>query len=162
MGRASVQDSIRPMAEEGGIMKLVYIAGPFTPTAKQRENGGDAWAAHHIRENILRATNFAIRVAESGHMPVCPHSNTSDPRFLSLQTPAFWYAGTLELMRRCDAIALTDDWQDSNGACREVIEAARMKLMVWESGNVVDDGGWCLLQWSRAAESALRSRGEAP
>ena len=55
-------------------------------------------------------------------------------------------------------MALVETW----GSDERIIEAARMKLMVWESGNVVDDGGWCLLQWSRAAESALRSRGEAP
>lgn len=153
-------------------MKLVYIAGPFTPTAKQleaRANPGNGWAQRlnaaidnnmDIGANIERATALALRVAESGHMPVCPHANTGDPRFLSLQTPEFWYAGTLELLRRCDAIALTDDWQESNGACREVIEAARHGFYEWRP----EDPHLALMHPAQRmrAEAALHSRGQEP
>lgn len=145
-------------------MKLVYIAGPYMPTARQKNDRYDC-AQDAIDENIARAVDLALRVAESGHMPVCPHSNTGDPRFQSLQTPAFWYAGTLELLRRCDAIALTDDWAESNGACREVIEAER-KLGIWQPDGTIR-ASWT--DWATnmkplvdAARMALRSRGQEP
>ncbi len=152
-------------------MKLVYIAGPFTPTSTQRSEilqdwqiGGnkhgipvldEAWA---IRANVDAATALALRVASSSHMPVCPHSNTGDPRFLALQTPEWWYAATLELMRHCDAIALTDDWQESNGACREVIEAHELGLMLWADGELRPTP----LHLHTEAHAALRSRGQEP
>lgn len=145
-------------------MKLVYIAGPFTPTARQRaliaecSPGSQRIAAHNcIRANITKATGLALLVADSGHMPVCPHTNTGHPDFLKLQTPEFWYAGTLELLRRCDAIALTDDWQESNGACREVIEAIRLGKLEWHGGKLHTSP---LYEWTAIA--ALRSRGQEP
>ena len=144
-------------------MKLVYIAGPFAPTRKQRENGADGvmWEPARlraIRENISNATVLAVRVAGSGHMPVCPHSNTGDPAFLALQTPEWWYAATLEMMRRCDAIALTDDWQESDGACREVIEAHELGLTLWADGELRPTP----LHLHTEAHAALRSRGQEP
>ncbi len=152
-------------------MKLVYIAGPFTPTLKQRKEVSDNYESpDHISQrlesqlihvNIARAVTLALRVAESGHMPVCPHSNTGDPRFLSLQTPEFWYAGTLELLRRCDAIALTDDWSESNGACREVIDAKRRSMTVWRDGVMVSVTA-SLETLADRAVAALRSRGQEP
>lgn len=152
-------------------MKLVYIAGPFTPTARQRTliaecRPGSVHASivkqNCIRDNIESATDLALRVADSGHMPVCPHTNTGHPDFLKLKTPEFWYAGTLELLRRCDAIALTDNWQESNGACREVIEAMVKRMSVWVNGKVAD------IDWPQregllvSAGDALHSRGQEP
>lgn len=154
-------------------MKLVYIAGPFSPTARQRTRiaecspGSRRIAEHNcIRANITKAEGLALLVADSGHMPVCPHTNTGHPDFLKLQTPEFWYNGTLELMRRCDAIALVDGWEESNGACREVIEACARKLGRWQDGGVIE------YRWTQgetntrplvdAARAALRSRGQEP
>lgn len=131
---------------------LVYIAGPFTAPTPEG-----------IAANIARATEMALHVAESGCMPVCPHSNTSDPRFLGLQDAAFWYAGTLALMRVCDAIALTDDWQSSDGACREVIEAhSRMytsgQIDYWRDGELLPPR----LLPVEAARAALAAREVTP
>lgn len=143
-------------------MKLVYIAGPFSPTSKQREGGYEA--SVYIRDNIVAATNLAVRVAASGdYLPVCPHTNTGDPRFLDLHDTAWWYAATLELMSRCDAIALTDDWEESNGACREVIEASELGMMLWADGHCgYRLGSWAHDRLRTQAVAALRSRGETP
>lgn len=153
-------------------MKLVYIAGPFSPTQKQRAEAEELSARYSItidpmlpdaiRTNISRATDLAVRVAASGdYLPVCPHSNTGDPRFLELHDPAWWYAATLELMRRCDAIALVDGWEESNGACREFIEACELEKLLWVGG------GHCCYRLGKTwlqtkAVEALRSRGETP
>ncbi len=140
---------------------LVYIAGPLSLTAKQRREYGTC-VAHCIRENITNAAALALRVAESGYMPVCPHTNTgSDPRFWALQTPAFWHRGTLALMRACHAIALVEDWADSDGACREVIDAHSLiytsnQIDLWRDGEILSPR---LLPVDEAL-AALRFRGE--
>lgn len=154
---------------------LVYIAGPLSPTAKQRAEAEERavrygitldnllWSGDtiYIRENIERAAVLALRVAESGYMPVCPHTNTGkDLRFWALQDAAFWYRGTLALMRACHAIALVEDWAESNGACREVIEAHSLiytsnQIDFWRDGEILSPR---LLPVEEAI-AALKARG---
>ena len=92
-------------------MKLVYVAGPLM--------AANDW---EIRENIHRAAALGLEVAKLGCYPVIPHTNTGSV-FIGTITPEFWYAGTLELLRRCDAMILTPDWEDSKGARAEVEDA---------------------------------------
>lgn len=101
-------------------MKLVYVAGPFS--------GPDRAA---VEANIDRAESLGVEVASTGAMPVIPHANTSDPRFETVQKYQFWIDGTLELLRRCDALILTPDWERSNGARGEELEALRMGIPVF-------------------------------
>jgi len=59
----------------------------------------------------------AFGVAELGAMPLCPHTNT---RFFDgTLSGHFWLEGTLELMRRCDAVIFVPGWERSEGSCRE-------------------------------------------
>lgn len=122
----------------GDIVKLVYIAGPYS--------GADRGA---VEANIRRAELLAIRVAELGAMPVCPHTNTSHPAFEHAQPYQFWIEGTLELLRRCDAVLVTADWERSSGARGEVTEAMRRGLRVFRE---VDD----LAEWLASKEKAGR------
>lgn len=96
-------------------MKLVYVAGPYrAPTA---------WG---IEQNIQRARVMGALVAAAGCYPVIPHSNTS--HMDGLAPDELWLEGTLELMRRCDAVVFTFDWPDSSGARAERAEARRIGL----------------------------------
>lgn len=91
-------------------MKIIYIAGPF--------RGPTSWA---IEKNVREAEALGFEVAKLGCMPLIPHNNT---RFFQGElTDEFWLQGTLELLRRCDGIILTDRWRESPGACREVLAA---------------------------------------
>ena len=99
-------------------MKVVYIAGKY--------RGPNAWA---VEQNIRAAEEVAARVWAMGMVALCPHANSrhmegvaSDEHFL---------AGTLELMRRCDAVLLVPNWRDSDGARKEVAEAERLGLPVF-------------------------------
>ena len=98
-------------------MKLVYIAGPY--------RGPNSWA---IEQNIRRAEDVAAQVWKAGLAALCPHANsrhmdgiTTDDNFL---------AGTLEMLRRCDAVLLVYDWKRSSGSRAEVQEAMRLGLPV--------------------------------
>ena len=96
-------------------IKLVFICGPYrAKTAWKRE------------QNVRKAEDKAAEIARAGMFPVCPHSNTR-PYFESIQDDGFWLDGTLELMRRCDAIALVDGWKNSIGALTELNEGLYLK-----------------------------------
>lgn len=102
-------------------MKMIYIAGPF--------RGPSGWA---IKENIHAAEQAAARIIEDGRaFPVTPHSLCA--HFHGHGSDAFWINGTLELMRRCDAIFALSTWEKSIGATGEVAEAMRLGLPVFYS-----------------------------
>lgn len=96
-------------------MKVIYVAGPF--------RGPTQWA---IAENIRVAERLGFEVAKLGAMPLIPHANTA--HFHGHQTEQFWLDGTLELLRRCDAVIFTENWERSSGARGERVEAQRLGL----------------------------------
>jgi hypothetical protein len=94
-------------------MKLIYTAGPYTASTR--------W---DVEKNIRDAEEIAYRIIKMGAFPVCPHANCR--YFEGLQTPEFWYKGTLTLMKKCDAVMLFGDWINSEGAVKEY------KAALWE------------------------------
>jgi len=101
-------------------LRVVYVAGPLF--------GPNDW---EIRRNIHRAASLGYEVAKLGAYPVIPHTNTGSV-FIGTMSPEFWYAGTLELLRRCDAIILVSGWEESRGAVAEIAEAKRLNMPVFE------------------------------
>jgi len=94
---------------------VVYIAGPFR-----------AETAWDVERNIRRAEELAHQVWMAGMVALCPHTNT---RFFDgTGTDRLWLEGTLELLRRCDAVLFTPDWERSSGARAEKEEAERIGI----------------------------------
>ncbi len=99
------------------MIKLVYISGRFTaPTT---------WA---IEQNIRRAEEAGMYVAECGAMPIIPHANTRFFHGLAGTPEKLWYEGTLELLRRCDAVVMVSGYETSKGAMAEYEEALRLRI----------------------------------
>lgn len=99
-------------------MRVVYIAGPF--------RGKTTW---DVAQNVRRAEALGLEVARLGAMPLIPHANTH--LFDGQQTDQFWIDGTLELLKRCDALITTDDWERSSGARGEVAYALANSIPVF-------------------------------
>jgi hypothetical protein len=89
------------------VKAVIYVAGPFR-------------GPHHfaIWRNIMRAADLALEVWKLGAVALCPHMNTFC--FQGAAPDAVWLDGDLELVRRCDGLLVTDDWQRSTGARAEV------------------------------------------
>ena len=100
-------------------MKVIYIAGPC--------RGENAWV---VEQNIRRAEQVGFEVAQLGAMPLIPHTNT---RFFDgTLTGEFWLEGTMELLRRCDAVVFCNGWDFSNGSLAERAEAEQLRLSCFE------------------------------
>lgn len=107
-------------------MRLVYVAGRYrAPTTWERER------------NIQQARLVGAEVAKLGAYPVIPHSNTS--HFDGLADDQFWLDGTMEMLRRCDAVVLVVGWEQSSGTRAEKAEAERLGLPVFST---LDDVEW--------------------
>lgn len=93
-------------------MKLIYIAGPYR---------GDTEA------NILAATRMG-QILKRGQkvFPIVPHVNGDGP-------DGYMLAGTMALMRRCDAVLALPTWQSSQGAVAEIRDADARGLPVFYS-----------------------------
>lgn len=93
-------------------MKLIYVAGPF--------NG-------NIGDNVATAERVACDLVKRFPRfvyPVVPHS--LGRTLYGVQSEEDAYAGTLELLRRCDAVFMVGDWMSSKGATAEKAEAERL------------------------------------
>ena len=123
-------------------MKVIYVAGRFTAP-----NG---WTqAKYIRS--AEVVGFAV--AEAGAMPLMPTSNTRS--FNGTLGEEFWYEGTLELLRRCDAMILTPGWEGSRGVASEIKEADKLGIPVFER---MDE----LKKWLQIREEALPIPAQRP
>lgn len=117
-----------PEPEKKQGMKLVYVAGPYR--SETREG---------VAQNVAAARHVGQLCVRKGWFPVLPTINTAhfDHDFPGLADDQYWLDGTMELMRRCDAVVLVDGWQYSSGAQGEIEEARKLGLKVYANTNVM-------------------------
>lgn len=101
-------------------MKVIFISGAY--------RNGTEWG---LVENIRRAESAAIKLWQQGWVVLCPHKNTA--HFGGLCNDRVWLDGDIELLKRCDAIFMLKNWEQSEGA-REEHELARVldKEIIYE------------------------------
>lgn len=99
-------------------MKVVYIAGKF--------RGANHWEIHR---NVFEAEALALEVWKIGMVAICPHANTA--HFQDTMPDGTWLEGDLEILSRCDALLAVDNWEDSEGAKKEIEFAYEHKIPVF-------------------------------
>jgi hypothetical protein len=99
-------------------MKVVYVAGPFRAST--------AWG---IEQNVRAAEVVALEVWRAGAVALCPHANSR--HYHGAAADELFIEGTLELLRRCDAVLLIKGWKESEGSRGEKREADRLGLPVF-------------------------------
>ena len=104
--------------------KICYVAGPYS--------NDDAL---EIEQNILDAKKAACEVILAGMIPLAPTLNSARFDWYMPEVPVgWWYDATLELLKRCDAIWMFGDWQNSKGAVAEHEWAKANGLRVFPEG----------------------------
>ncbi len=98
-------------------MKLIYVAGRYRSKSKEG-----------VRLNIQAASHVGAIASEKGWYPVIPHTNTAGHEHITDNDDQFYLDGTLELMRRCDAVVMVPGWAQSSGAIGEHNEAHKLGI----------------------------------
>ena len=102
-------------------MKMVYVAGPFRASTP--------WG---IECNVRHAEALALEVWRMGAACLCPHANT---RYFDGAAPDhIWLEGDIEMLSRCDAIVMTDNYENSTGAKAEREYAIEHNIPVYYGG----------------------------
>lgn len=98
---------------------VCYIAGPF--------RGKDSW---EMEQNIRRAEALALEVWRTpGCAAVCPHSNTR--YFQGVLPDERWLDGDLAILKKCDGVLMTPDYQRSYGAKAELLFALNHSIPIF-------------------------------
>lgn len=79
----------------------------------------------------MAAMGLALEVWKLGHAALCPHANTMFFQDADGCADEVWLDGDLEMLKRCDAILVTPDWQRSSGARKEVQYATELGIPVF-------------------------------
>jgi len=99
----------------------IFVSGPYS-----------ADSPDGVAENVRRAAEAGQELLRRGHLPFVPHCMTDGWE----HAPDLAYDDFLQLCLRwlpsCDAVYLLRHWTDSPGATREVEEARRLALFVFE------------------------------
>ena len=102
---------------------MIYIAGPYRNDDPMQ-----------VEQNILNARTAAVMVADRGvYFPVTPHLCTGGFEHVSTASDDFYLAGTLELLKVCQAVLLLDGWELSSGSRVEVCTAINMRIRIFDS-----------------------------
>ena len=133
----------------GGIMKLVYIAGPYRAENRLK-----------VRWNIIKAKQRGVQVILQclNCYPVIPHMNTAEfdfePLLEHVAGDRFYLDGTIALMDKCDAVLLTapDADKHSSGTAGEVARAELLGLPVFRT--LTD-----LKRWANGEHGLARNAG---
>ena len=97
--------------------KIIYVAGPFR-----------AKTAYGIHLNVLKAEAKALELWRDGWVVICPHLNTAN--FQGELPDEVWLEGTMEMLKRCDAVYFLSGWEASEGSKQELKEAERLGMEV--------------------------------
>jgi len=115
-------------------MIVVYVAGPFR---SMNANGKvNAWG---VQKNVMRAMELGLEVFKRGCAAIIPHANTMFFQDADGCADDVWLKADIELLKRSDAILMTDNWKRSSGARAEHDLAVERGIPVLYSVDELDE-----------------------
>jgi hypothetical protein len=95
---------------------LIYVAGKYTG---------------NVDENIAAARQVAIALWEKGHAVICPHLNTAHMEKDCKVSWEDYLKGDFNMISRCDALVMLENWKDSRGATMEAAYATSLGIPIY-------------------------------
>lgn len=105
--------------------KAVFLSGPFRSSTY--------WG---VVQNIRTAELWSLSIWAEGAACLSPHMNTQN--FDGALPDSVWLAGAVELMKRCDCVALLPEWRSSLGTIAERLIALKLGMPVFDLGEEAD------------------------
>lgn len=97
---------------------LIYVAGAY---------------AGNVSANIIKAEQVSISLIKNGWHVFTPHKNTAGYENYEDIPVSTWLDEDLNILARCDALYVMDNWRGSSGTKGEIDEAHRLWLPIfWE------------------------------
>jgi len=101
-------------------MKLIYVAGKYS---------GDSY--EDIDSNIIKAELASVQLIKNGWAVFTPHLNTRHfEKYTDIKNEVY-YQMDIEILTRCDAIFMLDNYADSVGANHEHDVAYKYNLDIY-------------------------------
>lgn len=126
--------------------EVVYVAGPY----KAPDAAG-------IRENIETAELGGCALMREGYDVVVPHTQSRIDGRGEFDDPR-WVGATMNLMERCDTVAVLPGWEHSAGTCAEIDRAIALGKPVHPIGAMIDGPTPARLYMSRGSQDSLEER----
>lgn len=126
--------------------EVVYIAGPY----KAPDAAG-------IRENIETAELGGCALMREGYDVIVPHTQSRIDGHGEFDDPR-WVGATMNLMERCDTVAVLPGWEHSAGTCAEIDRAIELGKPVRAIGEMITGPTPARLYMSRASQNAIQER----
>jgi len=102
---------------------LIYVAGKYSG---------------NVDENIAAARKVSIALWEKGHAVICPHLNTAHMEIDCGVSYEAYMQGDFNIISRCDALVMIENWRDSKGAKREHKYAESLGIPIYYAPDVPD------------------------
>jgi nucleoside 2-deoxyribosyltransferase len=102
---------------------LIYVAGAYTG---------------NVDENIVAARKVAIALWEKGHAVICPHLNSAHMEKDCKATWQDYLNGDFNIISRCDALVMVDNWKGSKGATMECAYATSLGIPIYYAPDLPD------------------------
>ena len=100
---------------------FAFIAGPYRAETKEG-----------VELNIQSAKKTAELAILKGYFPLCPHLSTDRmDRIIPKLNDDYWLEMTMEMMKRCDLVILSQGYSYSDGTLAEIEEAKRLKKPIF-------------------------------
>ena len=110
------------MPEEN--MKLIFVSTPYS---------ANSWAG--VKDNILDAEILSVQLIARGWAVITPAKNTAlyekYEKLLDGKGYDFWIKLYKCILERCDAIILSEGWEDSKGAMGEYRHAGKKRIPIF-------------------------------
>jgi len=123
-------------------MKIVYIAGQLT-------TGWDGKDREYLVNNVRKAEQYQIALANSGIGSFCPHTHACFHHEKGGTAPdEYYYKLGMEFLKRvADAVLAVPGWENSKGAKIEVEWAIKNNLPIFYPHSPQDIGN--IIEWAK-------------
>ena len=114
---------------------LIYVAGAYA---------GD------VSANIIKAERVSIALIRNGWHVFTPHKNTAGYEKYGDIPKSTWLEEDLNILARCDALYVMDNWRTSPGTKGEIAAAQKLAmLIIWEEDLLPDCAQMNVNAWRR-------------